>query len=414
MSIRASYGMAYDLVTGVYFLTYISPPWQNQLLVVFPSGGLDNPWSDYPGGNPFPTPPLNPNSPFVPYGNYFVVNRDNPASGRQLWNLSLQKQIGTDWLVSANYMGSQASHLWFARELNPAIYIPGTCSAGQYGLTAPGACSTSANRDFRRRLALQYPNIVGTPMAFLDQYEGQGTQSYNGLQVTVQRRAANGVTVGGNYTWSHCIGNTTSMSSGGTPGSTSQDSNNRSLDRGNCALNRSHIFNMTALAETPRFANSTLRTLATGWRLSGIYRVSSGAWLTITSGQDRQLSGLQNQRPNQTLGSPYGNKSLGNYLNPAAFALPPAGTLGNMRPGNVQGPGRWQLDMALSRIFRLRENHTLEVRAEAFDVTNRLQPGNPQTNLTAPNFGQIISAAAISSSQFADPRIMEFALKYLF
>jgi hypothetical protein len=253
-------------------------------------------------------------------------------------------------------------------------------------------------------------------MAFLDQYEAGGTASYNGLLLSVQRRASRGVTVGGNYTWSHCYGDDSKANSGGTPGQTYQDPNNRSLDRGNCEGDRRHIFNMTAVGQTPQFAKPTLRALASGWILSGIYRRSSGPFLTITSGVDRQLSGVQNQRPDQVLLNPYGDKSITNYLNPKAFALPALGSLGNMRPYNIAGPGTWQLDVALSRVFKVRENQKVEIRAEAYNLTNSFRPGvvgvapagvgAPVTNFSAGNFGQINASL--------DPRIMQFALKYIF
>src|SRR4029077_11258232 len=157
------------------------------------------------------------------------------------------------------------------------------------------------NRNVRRRLALANPDVGGTTMAFLGQLETSGTQSYNGLLLSAQRRPVRGVTVAANYTWSHCLGNASLM--GGTPGNTYLDSNNRNFDRGNCDNDRRQIFNMTAVAETPQFANVRLRMLGSGWRLSGIYKKSTGAWLSILSGQDRELSGVQNQRAQQILGN---------------------------------------------------------------------------------------------------------------
>jgi hypothetical protein len=115
------------------------------------------------------------------------------------------------------------------------------------------------------------------------------------------------------------------------------------------------------VAQTPQFANNTLRMIATGWRVSGIYRKSTGSFLTITSGVDRALTGIGSQRAQQVLENPYGDKSLTNYLNPAAFTLPALGALGNMGPRNIAGPGTWQFDMALSRSFRVRENQRLEL-----------------------------------------------------
>jgi hypothetical protein len=237
-------------------------------------------------------------------------------------------------------------------------------------------------------------------------YETGATQSYHGLLLSVQHRAARGVTIAGNYTWSHCYGDAASAQAADAV--TFSDPNNRRIDRGNCLGDHRHILNMTAVAETPQFSNRTLHALATGWRLAGIYRMSTGDWLTITSGQDIALSGTAGQRALQVLGSPYGDRnSLTNYLNPAAFALPAPGTYGNMGTGNVEGPAYWGLDMALFRTFQpFRENQKLEARFEAFNVTNSLRPGDPNTIFGASGFGQILTAA--------DPRLMQFSLKYLF
>jgi hypothetical protein len=404
MSVRASYSFSYDLLTGSFYNTFISPPWSSSVIYAFPPGGLDDPWRGYPNGNPFPTGKIDKNATFVPFGNYFVVPTNNPSTSRNSWNLSVQRQISTDWLLSSTYMGSQTAHVYFSQELNPAVYIPGGPCTLQGVVYA--TCSTAGNRDVRRRLALTYPDVGGTPIAFLDQYQTSGTQSYQGLLLSVQRRAARGVTVSGNYTWSHCLGDAWA-SDGGTPGRTYLDPNNRSFDRGNCETDRRHIFNMTAVAETPRFGNSTARMLASGWRLSGIYRKTSGAFLSVTSGQDRQLSGVQNQRAQQVLENPYGDRSsLLKYLNPAAFTLPAPGSLGNMGPNNIEGPATWQFDMALSRVFGVRENQRLEVRAEAYNVTNSLRRLNPTTNFGNSIFGQINTSG--------DPRLMQFALKYVF
>ena len=96
--------------------------------------------------------------------------------------------------------------------------------------------------------------------------------------------------------------------------------------------------------------------VGSGWRVSPILKIISGGYVTITTNQDRALNGMSNQRVNQVLGNPYGDKTVGNYLNPAAFALPAMGTLGNVGRNSVRGPGTWQFDMALSRTFQVRES----------------------------------------------------------
>jgi hypothetical protein len=173
---------------------------------------------------------------------------------------------------------------------------------------------------------------------------------------------------------------------------------------------------MTAVAETPQFSQPTARLLASGWRFAAIYSWSSGSPLSIFAGSDRALNGLgvgaqgnSTQRANQVLENPYGDTSgrpLTSYLNPAAFALPPLGTRGTSGRNSVTGPSTWSFDVALSRIFRLAESQRMEFRAEAFNVTNSFRPGNPNTTLNNPNFGVIRTALA--------PRILQFALKYLF
>ena len=272
-------------------------------------------------------------------------------------------------------------------------------------------CSTTANRDQRRRLRLAYPAPgIGDGFGNVSRVDSGGTASYNGLLLTVQRRAARGVTVTGNYTWSHCISEPWIENiNSGIGGTGWNDSNNRRFDRGNCAetgTDRRHVINSSAVVETPQFSNPTLHAVGAGWRLSPIFRVLSGSYVSVTTNQDRALSSIVDQRVNQILPSPYGDKSVSNYLNPAAFALPAMGTIGNMGRNSIRGPGTWQFDAALSRTFQLRETQKLEFRAEAFNITNGVRMDNPNTVLNTNTFGQVTSAQ--------EPRIMQFALKYFF
>ena len=418
-SLRASYGYAYDFSGSITLGGSSStPPWGYQTTVQSPAGGLADPWRDFPGGNPFPYDRTAPRFP-LSSGYYYIQKFDSSPPTVQSWNLTIQRQIPGDFLLSASYLGSQSTHLWVMGNINRAVYfsgapVNGICTAGSFVLRTTGAtCSTTANTDARRRLFLENPQ-EGQYYGNMATREDSGTAHYNGLLLSIQRRAARGVNIGANYTWSHCIGDVANANTTGTGGAGYLDPNNRAFDRGNCAdqqgnsADRRQIFNLTAVAETPQFSNSMVRRLATGWRFSGIYRVSTGSYLTLTTGLDRVLSGsAANQRPNQMLADPYGDRSsVATFLNPSAFAQPALGTIGNMRPLNVEGPGTWQLDTALSRIFQVREAQKLEVRAEAFNVPNSLRRGNPTTVLNSNTFGQIISAA--------DGRIMQFALKYVF
>ena len=138
--------------------------------------------------------------------------------------------------------------------------------------------------------------------------------------------------------------------------------------------------------------------------MSGILTARSGSWLTVTTTNDVAFTGVPGQRVNQVSDKPYGDKSLTNYLNFAAFALPAPGTLGNYQRNSLTGPGFWQVDMALARLLRLHEAQTLELRVEAFNLFNNFNWGVPVVNFNSGTFGRI-------TTQEGDPRIMQFADK---
>jgi hypothetical protein len=421
-SIRAAFGLAYDF-SGMQTLSgsgVWAPPYGLSTVVQSPSGGFADPWSDFPGGNPFPYVRL---SRFPQFPQFYYVKRfDSSEPTVQNWNLTIQRQLPASVLLTVSYVGSQSYHLWVRGDVNRAVYFPGApvngiCTVGTYVLQNTGTtCSTTANTDKRRRLLLQNPQ-EGQYYGNMSDREDSGTASYHGLLLSVQRRAARGLNVSGNYTWSHCVGNDPTANGTGLAGAGYLDLNNRNFDRGNCgavgstgagiSLARRQIFNLTAVASTPQFANSTMRMLGTGWQLSTIYGRSSGGFYTVSTGLDRLLDGQAGaQRPVQILGDPYLSRNSLKYLNPQAFAQPALGTIGNMGIYNIEGPGTWDLDLGLSRIFTPREGQKLEFRAEAFNVTNSLRMGNPNLTLNSNIFGQINTAL--------DARVMQFALKYSF
>jgi hypothetical protein len=420
-SIRASYGFNYVPVPGDFRERYSGTgPWGNRITLLSPVGGLEDPYRGVPGGDIFPYV-LDKNVPFTSYGWIYTQPYDIPTPYQQSWNLSVQRQIGRDWLVSSSYVGTNMVHLWGNQALNSAIYFPAaTCTLNGVTYTP---CSTLSNIDARRLYSLERPQD-GAKIGFAAEADAGGVQNYHALLLSGERRAAKGVTVTANYTWSHCIGPFVTLYDARAlwPYESYSNANNHRDDRGNCESDRRHMFNLTSVAETPQFANPTMRTLATGWRLSGIFRRSAGLPLNILAGSDRALTGITNQRANQISGNPFSDRSTGpmvQYLNPAAFALPATGTTGNVGRNSLRGPAIWSLDMALSRIFRFHESQRLEFRAEAYNVTNSFRAGCAQGLGTAcPNAG--IDTASLTSNVFGvlrnsmEPRIMQFALKYIF
>ena len=167
----------------------------------------------------------------------------------------------------------------------------------------------------------------------------------------------------------------------------------------------------------PRFSGRALRLIASNWQISPILKLRTGQFLTVTTGVDNALNGAAKQRPNQVLANPYlPNKSVDGWLNPAAFAAPAPGSYGNLAPLNILGPGVIQLDLALSRMFPLGEGKSLQLRAESFNLPNHLNPGAPVVALNSSgSFGQIQSdISGTSGLSDGDPRIMQFALKFIF
>jgi hypothetical protein len=113
-----------------------------------------------------------------------------------------------------------------------------------------------------------------------------------------------------------------------------------------------------------------------------------------------------NQRADQVLDDPYGNKDAYVWLNRAAFAQPAFGTLGDSLQGGYRGPSSWSIDMVLARTIDLAMFQRVELRAEAFNVLNTVRLNNPVTNLSSATFGRILGSAP--------PRIIQLGLKFEF
>ncbi|MBI2149490.1 MAG: TonB-dependent receptor, partial [Acidobacteria bacterium] len=261
-SIRASAGIAYDYPNAQFHLwTSIAPPWGLNVTVLDPI--FDDPWvqtATYPGGNPFPAS-LSKDTPYVAFGGFTTMG-DIEATQVQNWNLSVQRQFGNDWLVSASYLGSHTIHMLGGEPLNPAIYFPGVADAngnclaqGYTFRTTPRAtCSTTGNTNQRRRLSLIDFQETGRWVGSISEIQSGGNANYNGLLLNVRKRATEGITLSGNYTWSHCIGPFQATQAGGT-GPSPTDTNifpgDRDRGRGNCPGDRRHVTNLTGVFETP-------------------------------------------------------------------------------------------------------------------------------------------------------------------
>jgi hypothetical protein len=180
--------------------------------------------------------------------------------------------------------------------------------------------------------------------------------------------------------------------------------------------------NATLVYEVPKFANRRVSLLASGWKFAEIFRATSAYWVSaaLTTDQSLTTAAAASQRPLQVLADPLcPNPSAAPscWINPNAFASPALGTLSPMGRMNIPGPAGWNWDTSISREFRIREQATLEVTGQAFNVTNSMHPGISLPSLAAgasgvnltfgtPTFGQITSSL--------DPRIVQLAMKLSF
>jgi hypothetical protein len=180
--------------------------------LVNPAGGFDEPYRAEAGGNPFPFT-LSKNVAYPDAGVFTTFNHDTKVPYVQQWNFGIQRQVGTNWLVSASYIGNEIVHLYGSSELNPAIYFPGNANAsGQcfaegytFQTTANAVCSTTANTNNRRIATLVNPT-EGRKFSNVGLWDDGGTRSYNAFLINTEKRLSEGFSFTANYTWSHCTG----------------------------------------------------------------------------------------------------------------------------------------------------------------------------------------------------------------
>jgi len=472
MSIRAGFGIFYDFPNFSYDQFGFEEPYGGA--VNNPAYGcttncISDPWGTLPGapnpfkftdqhgvthtgadGDPFPqfvgTGPKN--AAYIPGALVFSYPQDVKPTYVMQYNLSIEKQVGRSWLLSATYLGNQQRHLWGNNEANPGMQGPAgscgyplpsgaVCAAGPCpGFLPPFVCSTfpspvPGDPGFftlnENRLFKQFSNVVGGVDLQGGSLYGEtllleegGTGNYNGLLLSAQHRFANHFTSTTNYTWSHCISDnyTTTLGFFLAAEAVPYD---RHADRGNCPNADTHnVFNQSLVAETPKFSNHTEQIIAGNWRFSVSAVVQSGTDLSSPinildySGSGNGLT----QRPN-LVGDPYCHpKGRTCWLNPASFAAPAPYTFGNLGNNSLFGPGSIIVNTALERIFHIRESQQVLFRWEVFNLPNHANLYPPQGGVILPTFGQPTPGSTTGLGALAqttnDPRVMQFALKYMF
>jgi hypothetical protein len=388
-TIRSAFALMHD-TTELFFPERLTtnPPYASS--VTLTNVSFSNPYTGYPGGNPFPGAAIFPTG-----GTYVSIPPNVRPTYMMQWNLSYQRQLGKDWLVTANYIGSRTAHILGSYDINPGVYIP----------------NSTASLNNRRVLYLQNPTL-GKYYSSIEVADDGGNSNYNGLLTSVQHRFADNFTLLSNLTWSHCISDVDFT--GELAGTIYQNPNNRAAERSSCGFDRRLNFNTSMVVATPKVGNALMRQVTGGWQFSPIFTADSGQPVTLTDGgKDISQTGQLQDRPNVVLPNAVipAQQTVKAWINPLAFQVQPAGTYGNLGRFSVVGPGTWNLDLGLSRIFKIRERFNLEARGEAFNIFNHANWNNaatlqPIVSITSSTFGQITS--------FSPPRIIQVAMKLNF
>ncbi|MBO0800940.1 MAG: TonB-dependent receptor, partial [Blastocatellia bacterium] len=319
-AVRIGYGIFYDRWGSYSQFGDTNPPFNNTVSITNTS--LSNPGGA--AGTPYP-PALN------------GVQSPWKYPQVQKWSVSVQREVGFQTSLSAAYVGTKGTHLLGPLNLNQPLPSANV---------ANDAISPDAVRPY-----LGYSTITG--------YETRFSSTYNALQLSAIHRLQAGLTFQMSYTYSKTL----TDSNGGFSNSP-QDSRNLRAEKALASFDVPHILTFNYAWDVPIFRRSAGLTKAAfgGWQVSGITNIQSGFPLTVTLPFDNAGVGGGLERPNQVASSS-GPKTVQQWFNTDAFALPAAGTFGNAPNGAVRGPGVINWDFGLSKQFRLREEMSLRFRA---------------------------------------------------
>ena len=302
------------------------------------------------------------------------------------YTASVQQQLPGAAVLTVAYVGSTGRNLFLRSWTNGIVGVT----------TNPTTGAGSA--------ILKY----GARYAQIDFKTSGGTDHYDSMQTTLNRRFSKGLTAGLQWTYGHSIGNT----GGSNEAQTTQNPFNYGQDRGNNAFDVRHSMNASVLYQVPfKSDNKIANYLAGGWEVGGIvnartglpidvtlsrpdivYQINgtnqyvqapilNGTTVTTTAVIDNPYGGAfrNNRRPSVVAGvDPFLHTGDGRFfLNPAAFTFPTPGQFGNLGRFALHGPGLSQFDFTTHKKFPIDEKRNLEFRAEFYNLFNHANFANP-------------------------------------
>ena len=307
------------------------------------------------------------------------------------YTASVQQELPGNAVLAVAYVGSQGRNLFLRSITNKIV------SVGMNPVTG----AAIVNREF------------GNRFAEIDYKTSGGTDHYDSLQTTLNRRYKSGLSLGAQWTWGHGIGN----SGGSNEAITAGNPFDFGADRGSNNFDVRHSFNLSALYELPfgrgrkfmQQAPGLIDAALGGWQLGGVANARTGVPIDVLitrpdvayrDNRDGALyanpvvvggqvmttpmvntpgggSSRNVRRPNIVAGvDPYLHQGLG-WINPAAFSLPDAGSFGNSGRNGLTGPALQQFDLTLSKKFVIAEGKNIEFRSEFYNILNRANFANP-------------------------------------
>jgi len=332
----------------------------------------------------------------------------------QHFNLNLQRELGQTVVVSIGYVGTKSSKVLRVRDINQAVYIPGTNSQGR-------PISNQFNADDRRPTQLLH--LTPFPVGSIFQEETSASSIYHSLQATFSKRFSHGLTLLASYTWSKSIDDATDPV--GFAGDTgyAQDSNNLRQERGLSTFDMRHRFTAGYTYALP-FHGSRWRD---GWQINGITTLQSGQPFTVRLGTFGSVSGSRYIRPNFVPGA-FIQKGGQVSINPdlaidpqtgIPLVLEPQGQgFGTLGRNVFTGPGYKNMDLSIFKDTPVGEKLRLQARLEIFNVFNTTNLALPDASLVDPTFG--ISrrtqdvAGGVPGVGGGGPRVIQLALKFVY
>ena len=298
----------------------------------------------------------------------------------QSWNFTLERQLPGQVVLSAGYVGQHTVHQLADYNINTGFPGSGTKLLPQAGIGR----TTATNM-----------------------WDGYLSGEYNSLQVAFTKQFSQGLMLKGAYTWSHAIDYTDDDGWASTSWNWAPVFQR---NRASAGFDRRHVFQLGWVYDLPfgpgkKYVSTGVASkILGGWEFSGIESCYTGTPFTIgASGTSLNAPG-NTQTADQVLldvARP-GNVGPGQYYyNPAAFAPVTAERFGTSGRNTLVGPGVWNTDMSISRIFPIRENLKFEFRTEFYNLPNTSHFNNPDTTVNDSSFMQITSSYGERNIRFA-------------